>query len=169
MVVQTILNFRKVTRDSHQEVQDILDSAPTYYLKVEGVPKINGAAIKIFEDLPPNGTLDKKFVYIIEYNHLSIGIAEFNVGYPNDFTAFIGLFLLDEKMQGKGIGRKSYEALETLIKKQFCVNVIELAVNDTNDIGMKFWTNLGFERNGRSRENQGLLVTSHVYVLAKNI
>ncbi len=44
-------------------------------------------------------------------------------------------------------------------------NSIELAVNDTNDVGIRFWSKLGFKQNGRTRLNEGLKMTSTIVSL----
>jgi RimJ/RimL family protein N-acetyltransferase len=162
------LNLRRIDSDSHKEVQSILDTAPTYYMKVEGVLKIDGAAKKVFEELPPLCTYDDKYVFFIEKNETPIGVVDLIIGYPNRKTAFLGLLLLGEKYHGSGIGRESYDLIENYVK-QFNIDSIQLAVNDSNDIGMRFWLKLGFKVNGRTRLNEGLKVTSTAHVMEKFI
>lgn len=164
------MKLKKITIEEAPLVQSILDTAPTYYMLIEGVPKIEGIAEGIFKDLPPNCTLESKHVHLIELDHGPIGIAETIIGYPNAQTAFLGLFLINEAYHGKGLGRAAYELWEGHIKNQFPeVHTVELGVNDTNHVGMGFWSKLGFVKNGRSRINQGKHIQSTVYVLAKKI
>ena len=53
--------------------------------------------------------------------------------------------------------------------RQFSIDSIQLGVNDTNEVGMLFWPKMGYKLQGRTRINQGIKVTSTVYVMEKPI
>lgn len=152
--------------DSYLEVQSILDSAEYYYMKVEGVPKMENTAKAVFESLPPKCTYDDKFVFFIELNKERIEVVDLVFGYPEKEEAFLGLLLLNQKFYGQGLGRRSYALVERFASERGA-KTLQLGVNDTNEVGMKFWTKLGFKPNGRTRPNEGLKVTSTVHVLEK--
>jgi len=136
-------------------------------MKIDGVPDA-GSAKSVFEELPPNCTFENKHVLLIEEASIPVGVIDLVIGYPNSKVAFIGLLVLDEKYQGRGLGKRSYEALEDYIR-QFSIDSIQLGVNDTNEIGMLFWPKMGYKLQGRTRINQGIKVTSNVYVMEKNL
>lgn len=165
---KTNLIITKADIESYPEVQLILDSAEYYYMKVEGVPKMEDNAKAIFESLPPNCTYDDKFVFFIELNNGRIGLADLVFGYPEKEIAFIGLLLLDQKFHGQGLGRRSYQLIEEFTKSRGA-KFIQLGVNDTNEVGMRFWPKLGFKINGRSRPYEGLKVKSIVHVFEKSL
>ncbi len=162
------LILTKTTIESYMEVQSILDSAEYYYMKIEGVPKMENTAKEVFEKLPPNTTPEDKFVFFIELNNQRIGVVDLVFGYPEKNVAFIGLLLLDQKLHGRGFGGKSYKLVEEFARNQGA-DAIQLGVNDTNDVGIKFWSKLGFRPNGRTRLNEGLKVNSTVHVLEKSL
>jgi RimJ/RimL family protein N-acetyltransferase len=160
------ITLRKIDSQYLDVLQGLLDAAPSYYMKIDGVPNA-GSAKELFEELPPNCTYDNKHVLLIEQEATAIGVIDLIIGYPDSKTAFIGLLVLDEKFQGKGLGLASYKLLEEYIA-QFKISSIELGVNDTNDVGMAFWSKLSFTPNGRTRINKGKRVTSTVIVLHKH-
>ncbi len=162
------LILSRATIDSYLEVQSILDSAEYYYMKVEGVPKMDNTAKKVFESLPPNCTYDDKFVFFVELNGQRIGVVDLVFGFPTKDVAFIGLLLLDQKYYGQGLGRKSCELIEEFSRNHGAIT-IQLGVNDTNENGIKFWSKLGYKPNGRTRPNEGLKVNSIVHVLEKSL
>lgn len=160
------LKLHIANHDSIQTIQSILDGAPGYYLRTEGVSRVADGAKKTLEELPPNCTYADKFVFLITQGDRAIGVADIVFGYPARDVAFIGLLLLHESVQGQGLGKESYELMENFIVQK-SVTKIQLGVNDTNDIGMAFWKKLGFTPNGRTRPNYGLQLKSTVHVLEK--
>ncbi len=157
--------LRKICSQDQAIVQAILDAAPSYYMKIDGVPNA-GSAKNVFEDLPPHCTADSKHVLLIENESIPVGVVEIIIGYPNSKVAWIGLLVIDEKFQGMGLGKASYDLTEEYLH-QFAVDSIQLGVNDTNGVGMAFWPKMGFKMQGRTRINQGIKVTSTVYVMEK--
>jgi GNAT superfamily N-acetyltransferase len=165
--LKSSVTLRKITSESQELVQSILDAAPSYYMKIDGVTDA-GSAKSVFEELPPNCTFENKHVLLIEEASIPVGVIDLVIGYPDSKVAFIGLLVLDEKYQGRGLGKRSYQVLEDYIR-QFPVDSIQLGVNDTNDVGMLFWPKMGYKLQGRTRINQGINVTSTVYVMEKQI
>lgn len=56
--------------------------------------------------LPPNVSIENKYYIGFFKNEKLIAIMALILQYPNVDTAFIGLFMMDEHEQGKGIGSK---------------------------------------------------------------
>jgi ribosomal protein S18 acetylase RimI-like enzyme len=159
------ISLKKIDHTSQALVQTLLDAAPTYYLLIDGVPNA-GSAKAVFEELPPGRTHADKHVLLIEEDGVPAGVIDLVIGYPKDNIAYIGLLVVDESHQGRGLGRASFQILENYIRN-FDVDSIQLGVNDTNHPGMSFWTKLGFQKNGRSRPHQGKQVASTVFVMEK--
>jgi len=166
--MQQNLTLTIATIDSCPEMQTILDSAEYYYMKVEGVPKMENTAKAVFESLPPSCSYEDKFVFFIEFNKIRIGVVDLVFGYPEKEVAFLGLLLIGQNFYGQGLGSKSCELVEKFAKERGAKK-LQLGVNDTNDVGIKFWSKLGFKPNGRTRSNQGLKVLSTVHVLEKTL
>lgn len=65
-------------------------------------------------------------------------------GYPDAETAYIGLFLMDERYKRRHIGTQIVQAmLETARVSSF--HAVRLSVQDNNISGCAFWRKLGFE------------------------
>lgn len=162
-----LITLKKINHSSEALVQTLLDAIPTYYLLIDGVPNA-GSAKAVFEELPPGRTYEDKHVLLIEEDGIPAGVIDLVIGYPQDKVAYIGLLVLDECRQGRGLGKATYQLLENYIRG-FEVDSIQLGVNDTNHPGMAFWPKLGFQRNGRSRAHQGKKIISTVIVMEKSI
>lgn len=165
--MESQVNLKKIAPTSQALVQTLLDAAPTYYLLIDGVPDA-GSAKAVFEELPPGRTYEDKHVLLIEEDGIPAGVIDLVIGYPHDKVAYIGLLVLDESRQGRGLGKATYQILEAYIRG-FAVDSIQLGVNDTNHPGMTFWPKMGFQRNGRSRAHQGKKINSTVIVMEKSI
>lgn len=70
------------------------------------------------------------------------------LNWPEKNKAHIGLLLLGESFQGKGLGVKSYNLLEKYIKDQG-IQMIRISVVESNPVE-DYWIKMGFERTGRS-------------------
>ena len=112
--MEDAVKIRRISNQHQALVQTILNAAPSYYMKIDGVPDA-GSAKGVFEELPPQCHYEDKHVLLIERASTPVGVI------------------------------------------------------DTNDVGMRFWPKMGFRMQGRTRLNQGLKVTSTVFVMEKSI
>lgn len=111
-------------------------------------PALNdNTVIDDLNSLPPNKTMDDKFFlgYFDENENL-IAVMDLILRYPNEDTAFIGLFMLDKNYQGKGIGKKILKDTECLLNKEF--KYIRLGYVDKNIKAKYFWLNNGYKATG---------------------
>src|SRR5262245_49929285 len=111
-------------------IQKILDAAPTYSLNVEGTPSSPSGAIETLETIPSGVAFDRKHVFLIQANDEDIGLADVIEGYPSPEIAFIGLLLLRESHQKKGLGIQAYSLLEKFIESKG-ISRIQLSVVDS--------------------------------------
>ena len=103
--------------------------------------------------LPPRTTYEDKY-YIGYFNESRLlAVMDLILGYPNDETAFIGLFMMEKGSQGKGIGSaivgECFEFLRS-IDYQF----VRLGFAKGNPQSEAFWTKNGFARTGVEAENE---------------
>ncbi len=103
--------------------------------------------------LPPRTTYEDKY-YIGFFNEDKLlAVMDLILGYPNDKTAFIGLFMMEKGSQGKGIGssivRETFDFLRS-IDYQF----VRLGFAKGNPQSETFWTKNGFVRTGVEVENE---------------
>lgn len=78
--------------------------------------------------------MKKIYIFLIKYGDPNIGAIDLINGYPGNDTAWVGLLLLCEDMQGKGFGRKAYQALESYILNKLGVGKIQLSYVESNPV-----------------------------------
>ncbi len=93
--------------------------------------------------LPPNKSFEDKF-YLGYFNGENLmAVVDLIKDYPNEKTAFIGLFMLDAKCQGKGIGTKLIRECFAYLK--LCgFEKVSLGYVKQNPQAKAFWNRFGF-------------------------
>jgi ribosomal protein S18 acetylase RimI-like enzyme len=86
--------------------------------------------------------------------------------YPRPGTVMLGLLLLDENFQSRGLGKLLYEKVEDFSRNELSAEKIRIGVNDSNPVH-GFWEKMGFTRTGESRPHEGLKRKSIVWVMEK--
>ena len=109
--------------------------------------------------LPPGKTLKDKFFCGIYDGDRMTAILDLSIGYPSAETAFIGWFMVDGALQGKGIGRRLIAKLCDSLKDSG-FKQIRLGCIEENAEGRRFWEKNGFTYTGAqySTENYRVLV-----------
>ena len=110
----------------------------------------------ILEDmhaLPPNKAFDDKFYFGFFRGEKLVAIMDLILGYPNEQTAFIGLFMVDAKYQGKGVGSHIIKHCVDVIK-QAGFDSIRLGIDKGNPQSERFWTKNKFTKTGEVREQE---------------
>lgn len=108
------------------------------------------------EALPPGKNQDDKYFLGYYENDSLIAIMDLIVEYPNIHTAYMGLFMVDTTVQGKGVGTAIIEELcNYLSKTEF--QRVELAWVKGNPQSERFWIKNKFkpfdERSGNVAEH----------------
>lgn len=119
-------------RSEVEELQRVIEEAPTYAQLVTGVPPGPADAQSRYTILPEGKSYDDKFVFGIYHGGKMVGCADFVRGYPTPRTAYLGLLLISEKHQRRGIGRVAFQLLEDFVRSWGTCDRIRLAVVRTN-------------------------------------
>src|SRR5205085_8251052 len=90
-------------------------------------------------------------------------------GYPNDAIAALGLFLIAEQHQRRGVGREAYALVEQFIRTWGNCARIRIGVVRTNDEVLPFWLGLGFVPTGEKKPYRYGPVQSETIVLEKTL
>ncbi|MCI7814292.1 MAG: GNAT family N-acetyltransferase [Robinsoniella sp.] len=69
-------------------------------------------------------------------------------GYPQDEIAWIGFFMVEQQMQGKGVGTKIIEEVITFLKTRE-VKKVQLAYVQGNEQSRNFWHKQQFLETGK--------------------
>jgi RimJ/RimL family protein N-acetyltransferase len=136
-----------------ERVHKVLDRAPRYYERVEGVSTVSEEMLRreIEETVPKKKqtpTYEKHFL-LIYLDKLPIGVVDLHKDHPSKGYTYLGLLLFDEKYQSKGWGGKAYPLIENYCREELGANTVILGVADDNDVS-DFWKKMGFEYNGKT-------------------
>lgn len=118
-------------------------------------------------DLPPGTSVTARSTLGIMQANQMVGVVDMLRGFPNPSTVHIGLVMLSEKYQGKGLGRATLAAIQRYVSQWPDIHTLRISVVDTNREVLAFWQKMGFTLTGETRPYQEGTVTSFVHILAK--
>jgi GNAT superfamily N-acetyltransferase len=129
-------------------LQCVLEAAPAYYQSMTGAPPCGALAQSMFTALPPDKPYDDKFVWGLYAGDAMIGCADVIRGYPVRDKALIGLLLLAEPWQRRGIGRAFAMLVEQAIVRWKEISTLRLGVAVSNPGAHIFWRKMGYLETG---------------------
>jgi GNAT superfamily N-acetyltransferase len=145
------------------DLQRVLEAAPGYAHRVTGVPPGAADAQSEYAMLPEGKTYDDKFVLGVHLDARMVGCADVVRGYPAPDVAFLGLLLIAEPFQHRGIGRAAYQQVESFVRGFGTCRRIRLSVVRANDHVAPFWEKMGFRRTGETKPYRyANVVSEHV-------
>jgi RimJ/RimL family protein N-acetyltransferase len=149
------------------DLQRVLEAAPTYTQRVTGQPVGPHDGLSVFTSLPAGKSASDKFVFGVVLGEQMVGCIDLIRAYPDAATAHVGLLLIAEPHQGRGLGATAYTLLEQhIVAWQSCTRV-RLGVVRTNAAVLPFWHGLGFRATGEGKPYRDGEVESEVMVLTK--
>lgn len=102
--------------------------------------------------LPPGVSAESKFYIGFFDGDQLAALMDLVLGYPNAVTAFIGLFMTEPDLQGRGVGTCVIsECAEQLRQRGF--QTLRLAVDKGNPQSLAFWQKNGFVLTGEAYPN----------------
>src|SRR5436309_2218116 len=129
-------------------LQRVLEAAPRYFHTVTGLPPGHAEAQSAFTALPPGKDYDDKRVWGLYAGEQMIGCADVIRGYPVHDKAIIGLLLLAQRWQRRGLGRAFALLLEKVIGDWPEIALLRIGVVDRNTGALAFWRKLGYVETG---------------------
>lgn len=157
MQVEKISNkytVRRLYSSDSSDVNNVLKLCSENILYYQYCPPFitKEGVIEDMEAIPPGKMkMDKNFLGYYK-DDILIAVLDLIIGYPNVRTAYIGLFMMDIKVQGKGIGTKIIDELCDYLKNTGFERV-ELAWVKGNPQDEKFWTKNKFHAIGERSSN----------------
>jgi RimJ/RimL family protein N-acetyltransferase len=169
VIAKDLLTLRLLSGEPQDvaAVQDVLEAAPQYAQLITGAAPAASEAADTFTLLPPGKTCDDKFVLGVFLNEQMIGCVDLIRGYPDASTAFIGLLVIAEPFQERGLGSAAYRRLEQWVRDRDVCERIRLAVVGVNEPGMAFWEGVGFAPTGETTPYRHGRVTSELVLFEK--
>jgi GNAT superfamily N-acetyltransferase len=131
-----------------EALQCVLEDAPSYFQTVTGAPPRGALAQATFTALPREKTYTDKFVWGLYCGDAMIGCADVIRGYPVAEKAVIGLLLLAEPWQRRGLGRALAALIEQAIATWPEISVLRIGVVATNTGALAFWRKNGYVETG---------------------
>ncbi|MCH5323656.1 MAG: GNAT family N-acetyltransferase [Eubacterium sp.] len=96
--------------------------------------------------LPDGKTAEDKFYLGFWDGKTLVAVLDLIIKYPNTKTAFIGFFMVNAQVQGKGIGSALVDDIEEYLKEAF--SYIRLGYVKGNKQSESFWVKNGFKPTG---------------------
>ena len=152
---------RELTAADVPEMLRVAKSNPLFYQYMRPDPTEENLAADLTA-LPPRRTLaDKHFFGWFEGETL-VAMMDLIWRHPRPDMAFVGWFILDSAVQGKGLGRRLVSDVLAMLKGQG-VTEVRLGRIEGNPQSERFWHACGFSENGLGYDTDGY----HVIVMAK--
>ena len=145
-------------------LQRVLEAAPAYFLTVTGLPPGDAEAQSTFTVLPPGKSYSDKFLWGLYAGESMIGCADVIRGYPVREKAVLGLLLLAEPWQHRGLGSAFAALIEQVIGAWPEIERLRLGVAVSNTAALAFWRNLGYRETGEVKPPQpGIVAEVQVF------
>ncbi|GIW24846.1 GNAT family N-acetyltransferase [Meiothermus sp.] len=140
MKVSVQLDFLPVTVDSAPVVHSLYLSCPTYIALIGGdTPTLND----IQRELETLRHDTRRQALLLQQDGQVVGFLDYKVAYPDLHSATISLLLIEESLQGRGLGKAAVERLEALLRGR--MDRLYAVVYGNNDQAKRFWERVGFE------------------------
>ncbi|RDI96117.1 GNAT family N-acetyltransferase [Meiothermus sp. QL-1] len=139
MRVSTQLEFLPVTSDLAPVVHNLYLSCPTYIALIGGeTPSLND----IQRELETLRHDTRRQAVLLRQGERVVGFLDYKVAHPDRHSATISLLLIEESLQGRGLGKAAVEQLEALLKNR--MERLYAVVYGQNEQAKRFWERMGF-------------------------
>lgn len=163
------LELKRIDISNVNELQKVFERSPRYTLNIDGLDSVPEDSAKLaLEALPPNILIKDKYVFLVTYKGVNVGAIDLIKGYPTTDIAYIGLLILCEDQQGKGLGRLAYEVLESYILNKLKIGKIQLSYVESNPV-RDYWSKLGFYKIGERKPYEGVNKSSFSQKMEKEL
>ena len=155
-LLSSVYHVKQIEEADIQKVYDLCKSNPLYYQHCPPFVTVDN----IKEDLmalPKGKTLEDKY-YVGFYSDTTlVAVMDIISGYPNAETAFIGFFMMNQQIQGKGVGTAIItEACQYFKKAGY--SFARLGFAKGNPQSEAFWTKNHFEKTGMEVKAEGYVI-----------
>lgn len=134
--------------------------APNYWLLTEGKRMPAREAVAAWFDgseLPPGRSILDQDIFGICVEEQMVGVTMVLRGWRYPEQAMIGLLLLAEPWQGRGLGRRVYRRLEQDALRWPGIAVMRIGIVASNAPAFPFWYQQGFVETGERKRDLSFL------------
>ena len=148
---------RRLTADDAEMIYSFCGKNPQFYAYCGGANSI-GQILADMQAAPPGIPMEQKYYIGYFEGSLLVAVMDLIDGYPSADCAYIGFFMMERDMQGKGIGSRIIaEALAHLKTRGF--GRCRLGIDKGNPQSNHFWRKNGFEIIGvRALDDRSVLL-----------
>ena len=137
---------KELTETDIDEIYELELGNPLYYRYCP--PAVTRESVlKEMKALPPKKTYEDKYYIGFWDKEKLIAIMDLIVEYPNEDTAFIGLFMLEKSVQGNGVGTDIIAEFSSYMKS-IGYSFVRLGYVKGNPQSKAFWLKNSFEETG---------------------
>ena len=94
-------------------------------------------------------------------NDIPVGFVMYGIEPRDNNEYWIDRFMIDEKYQKNGYGKKALEIIIEKIKQDKTHNKIKISTNPENSIAIKLYKKLGFYDTGKLHDDEALLILEY--------
>jgi diamine N-acetyltransferase len=94
-------------------------------------------------------------------NEIPVGFIMYGIEPRDNNEYWIDRFMIDEKYQKNGFGKKALEIIIEKIKQDKTHNKIKISTNPENNIAIKLYKSLGFNDTGKLHGDEALLILEY--------
>ncbi|HFI0153559.1 TPA: GNAT family N-acetyltransferase [Streptococcus suis] len=153
---------RKLTEADLEQVLALYQTNPLYFEHFPPLPSLESLANDLV-DCPPGKELSDKYFLGFWDKERLVAILDLIDGYPTEDTCYIGLFMVDSRLAGQGLGSKIIAELITQLATSF--KKVRLGYVESNPQSAHFWAKVGFCPTGEVKELAGKTIVIAEYAL----
>ena len=136
---------RQLTEADIPNVLALYESNPFYFQHCPPEPSLESVR-EDMQCLPDGKSESDKFFLGFWHDQDLVAVLDFVLAYPDEKTVFIGLFMVNQTYQGKGLGSQIVTEALTYFSKNF--QKARLAYVKGNSQSQGFWEKQGFKAVG---------------------
>ena len=157
--LSTDYDVRRITEEDISDVYRLCKANTKYYEHIRSIPTAESLT-EVISELPDGvGAEAKYFVGFYEGEKL-VAILDLITGYPESDDAFIGWFMVDAGLQGRGIGSEIFADVRAAMKGQGYDYLSLGCVKDYPE-AIAFWTAQGFAPTGKEEDRGEYTVATY--------
>lgn len=142
-----VYDVRRIKQQDLKNVYAVCKGNPQYFQCMHSPVTMENLKQDLVA-LPPNTTLEDKYFVGFYLQDRLIAFMDLILGYPNEHSAWIGWFMMDHELQGKGTGTSIItQVLHQLQKARF--SCVQLGYVEANQQSEAFWKKNNFLPTGR--------------------
>ena len=152
--IESLSSEYKVKRITRSDISDVYDlaKANTKYYSCMNTEPTPDSLTEVISEVPDGaGETDKFFVGFYDKDDKLTAVMDLITGYPEKDDAFIGWFMVDAELQGKGIGSQIFADVRAAMKAQN-YDKLSLECSSSNEDAVAFWSSQGFVITGKEKD-----------------